>query len=100
MRNIEEDEKCWDCKYRGSVPGSAHVCCNHPSLREINKDPLLKLSSILAGVGRMPSISIEPKELNIKASEHGKRMGWFNFPMNFDPVWLENCDGFKKRDKR
>lgn len=34
--------------------------------------------------------------LNIKADPTGIKKGWFNFPFNFDPVWLDNCDGFEK----
>jgi len=32
--------------------------------------------------------------LNIRAAEQGIRRGWFIWPVNFDPVWLESCDGF------
>ena len=31
----------------------------------------------------------------VKGDEHGIRSGWFNHPFNFDPVWLEKCDGFE-----
>lgn len=33
-------------------------------------------------------------QLNIRAVEHGVRNGWFVWPVNFDPTWLQNCDGF------
>jgi len=23
---------------------------------------------------------------------------WFIWPVNFDPVWLENCDGFEPKE--
>lgn len=36
---------------------------------------------------------------NVKGHEHGKRMGWFLWPFNFDPTWLISCDGFEKKDK-
>ena len=41
------------------------------------------------------------KNLNakVKGSPHGIKSGWFLWPFNFDPVWLENCDGFKKKQK-
>ena len=66
---MEENKKCWDCKYKGSVPGNAHICCKHPQV----------------------------EKLNIKGNEYGIRMGWFMFPICFDPTWLENCDGFTKK---
>lgn len=36
-------------------------------------------------------------ELHIRAAELGVRKGWFVWPVNFDPVWLENCDGFEAK---
>ena len=36
---------------------------------------------------------------NLKATvvgnKHGIENGWFFWPFNFDPVWLESCDGFE-----
>jgi hypothetical protein len=37
-------------------------------------------------------------KLNIKAVSHGIRMGWFMWPVNFDPTWLLNCDGFTEKE--
>jgi hypothetical protein len=39
------------------------------------------------------------KKATVKGNEQGKKNGWFAYPFNFDPVWLENCDGFKKVSK-
>jgi hypothetical protein len=38
----------------------------------------------------------------VEGNPHGIRKGWFLWPLNFDPVWLEKCDGFsdKPEDKR
>jgi hypothetical protein len=38
-------------------------------------------------------------ELAIKGNDHGIRSGWFMWPVNFDPVWLENCNGFSPKTK-
>jgi len=32
----------------------------------------------------------------VRGSDHGISNGWFFHPYNFDPVWLEYCDGFEK----
>lgn len=32
----------------------------------------------------------------VNANNHGVKNGWFYWPLNFDPVWLEACDGFEK----
>jgi len=60
---------CYECKHRGTVPGDAHSCCRHPGLAE----------------------------LKIKGDPHGIRMGWFVWPVNFDPAWLEICNGFEEK---
>ena len=87
---------CYKCVYRGRVAGSAHICCNHPSTSEVLSDPLLEIMSIFASVGRMQPIEVDPG-LNIQGKPHGIKMGWFNWPSNFDPVWLQNCDGYKEK---
>ena len=35
----------------------------------------------------------------VKGNEYGRREGWFMWPINFDPVWLEECDGFEKNEE-
>lgn len=45
----------------------------------------------------MPAIA--DKRLKIKANPTGVRNGWFHYPFNFDPVWLERCEGFEKLKK-
>jgi hypothetical protein len=37
------------------------------------------------------------QKLDIRGDSHGIRMGWFFWPANYDPVWLENCNGFYKK---
>lgn len=90
------EKKCYDCKYRGTIPGDAHSCCNHPSNKTLLENPFLNMMSIL-GSARKIDLGIPANLLNIKANEHGVRSGWFNYPFNFDPVWLENCDGFTQK---
>jgi hypothetical protein len=38
----------------------------------------------------------------VSGHPHGMRMGWFMWPLNFDPTWLKACDGFsdKAEDKQ
>lgn len=78
------------------MPGDAHSRCNHPDL-EGAKDPLLEMMAIFASVGRVPPMEAGVDKLGIKANPYGIKMGWFNFPWNFDPVWLEVCNGFKNK---
>jgi hypothetical protein len=83
---------CYTCEYRREVAGSAHSKCAHPSIGE--SDPMEELMAIFASVQRVPAVIGDTKELNVVGSPHGIRNGWFNWPYNFDPVWLEECDGY------
>lgn len=81
---------CYECKYRGDVPGSAHSRCRHPGIDKV--DPLIELASMLGG--GMPPMR---NTLNVKGEPHGIRNGWFSWPLNFDPTWLLSCDGFESK---
>ena len=78
--------KCYSCKYRGCVPGDAHSCCKYPGTETGIFDMFSSKNAEIAG------------KLSIKANAHGIRSGWFMWPVNFDPVWLENCDGYEPED--
>lgn len=82
----EEKANCYKCKFRGTVPGDAHSCCKYPG----NKTGMFDMFDSGNDKNR--------EKLNIKAAEHGIRSGWFMWPTNFDPTWLENCDGFEEKN--
>jgi len=84
-----EKANCYKCIYRGTVPGDAHSCCCHPEAKGNN---------IFDFFLYMKENKIAKGKLNIKGNQHGINMGWFMWPCNFDPVWLENCDGFTKKE--
>lgn len=91
---------CYKCKYIGEVPGSAHHSCHHPESGLETAAPLVKMMAIFASVGRVPPIIGKTDKLNVKGSAHGISHGWFNHPFNFDPTWLEECDGFTEKEKK
>lgn len=77
VKEKEEKEKkekpdCYKCIHRRNLVGDVHSKCIHPSISERTFE----------------------NPLNIKGNPHGIQKGWFNWPVNFDPVWLESCDGF------
>lgn len=86
---------CYECKYRGNVPGDAHSCCNHP---EVDCGDGSIFDAVVTLITNPEMIQNAARKLNIEADPHGVRSGWFMWPMNFDPVWLKNCDGFTKKD--
>ena len=94
MKNTKPD--CYKCKWRGEVAGSAHSSCKHPKCKFINDNAVLTMLSILGSVrGGLPPVETG---LKVKGNEYGIRSGWFNHPLNFDPVWLEECDGFEEEE--
>ncbi len=82
---METEKKfdCRKCKHRGTIPGDCHSRCMYPGTAS----------------GMFDFFSFEnqkiAKKLNIKGNPHGVKCGWFMWPVNFDPTWLENCDGFE-----
>lgn len=63
---MENKPNCYECKWRGEIPGDAHSTCGN-------------------------------RTASVSGNKHGIRMGWFAWPWNFDPVWLEKCDGFEAK---
>jgi hypothetical protein len=37
---------------------------------------------------------------HVTGAEHGIRRGWFSWPFNFDPIWLNTCDGFEAKEQK
>lgn len=91
--NCYNEPNCYNCVYRGSVPGDAHSCCLHPKTGMKSGDIFGGLVSLVSG-----ETAGAARELQIKADAHGVRSGWFYWPANFDPVWLENCLGYTPKE--
>jgi hypothetical protein len=83
---------CYDCEYRGDFPGSAHSSCHHPELGEMSDNAFGVLVDMARGKFKEAA-----QKLQIHADPTGIQKGWFLWPANFDPVWLLNCDGFKRK---
>lgn len=96
-----EKPNCYQCKYRGEIPGNAHSKCLHPMLNGVTEDPILGLLSMMGSRGfRSMGVNMGDELghlIGVSGDEHGIRSGWFNWPLNFDPVWLQTCDGFEAR---
>lgn len=76
---------CYDCKHRRNLAGNCHSSCSALAKED---QPFAAFSVIMTG-----------KYLsNIQGKLHGVRSGWFNWPLDFDPVWVEKCNYFEKKD--
>jgi len=89
---------CYKCLMRGSVPGSAHSSCKalqhkapHP-----NHPDVIKLETFLS-LG-LVEIKDDKEEPFIKINPHGRKNGWANWPLDFDPVWVSDCKFYLPED--
>lgn len=89
--NLPPKPNCYACKWRGEIPGDCHSCCNHPAL--LAGDGAIKWIECQAFL-----VSGRSALFNLTANAYGIRNGWFAWPINFDPIWLETCDGFEKKE--
>ncbi len=92
-----EKPDCYECKHRGTLPGDIHIRCNYPTTTPAS-NPLVEMLAIFASVARVAPIQADTG-LNVKGNPHGIRNGWFNWPYNFDPTWLLQCDGFEDKEE-
>ena len=95
-----EKPNCYECKWRGEIPGDAHICCKHPNIVQDTNNPLGNIMATFASVGRTaPVISTAFAKMGIVGDAHGIKNGWFCWPWNYDPIWLKKCNGFTKNKK-
>lgn len=78
---------CYDCKWREVIPGDAHSECRHPRM----SDEGLRLLVLLAGCLDEARYAAILKAIGVEFKHTGYSCGWFAWPDNFDPVWLESC---------
>lgn len=104
---MSEKPNCYQCVHRCEVPGSAHSACGHPVTAQTSKTPFMQLAGRVGKRGGDQLMAMAEqfgegpgaaaRQLNISANFHGIRNGWFVWPVNFDPVWLETCNGFEAK---
>ena len=89
---------CYECKHRRDLLGDCHSRCDHPAVRETMSDPLAQILALMGAVGRSYPARVAVGEINVVGNQHGIINGWFAWPFNFDPTWLDTCDGFEEND--
>lgn len=80
---------CYDCEHRGTIPGDAHSRCLHPAIGPQSDNVFSAMVDVLGG-----KTNAAAKTLGITGHPHGIAHGWFLWPANFDPTWLQSCNGF------
>jgi hypothetical protein len=87
-QSVSQAPNCYQCMHRQSLAGSAHSSCN-----ALGNEGILIAPIFMAGKSEVMAGG-----LHIKAATHGVRSGWFFWPLNFDPTWLQICSLFKTKD--
>lgn len=80
---------CSTCEYKRNVPGDSHISCEYPFLDKKNAS----LISMMSVTNPQAFNQTLHQLFGFQASMHGVQSGWFMFPSNFDPNWMEgNCN--------
>ena len=89
-------KRCENCIYRGEVPNSIHSSCNHPVAINIisDSDSLFRMMECITGESRLGYTGSLRLKLKENYEDYALGMGYFIFPINFDPLWIERCEGF------
>jgi hypothetical protein len=91
------EPNCYNCKWRTQCSGDTHSKCTHPKNEEALSNSLIGLAILLRSVDTYDLLE-QGVILKVKGNPHGIKNGWFQYPFNFDPVWLEECEGFTLKD--
>lgn len=98
-------EICSTCIHQGTVPNSRHSSCHCPRAEQLISfsGELRAFLLILLQENRVEQSLIYPMRLEI--SDEAMRVnepiqnGWFTWPFNFDPIWIEKCTGHTEAGK-
>lgn len=90
--------KKFDCKHQSSIPGDCHIRCKHPLVSEEDSAIDADILSLLSGRVKFHYASSLARKMGVSGHITGIKNGWFNWPYNFDPIWLESCAKFEKRE--
>ena len=83
---------CYECKHRCNVAGSEHSSCKHPLLKGRELTTVMRIMAVGKSVSGYGTNYIK-----VSGEHHGIINGWFSYPMDFDPVWLIECNGYEAR---
>jgi hypothetical protein len=82
---------CFECIHHDTIPGNAHLLCKHPE----GKNPANMLLAYFRQQACNPNLGV----LGIVVNEHGLQNGWVFWPLNFDSIWIESCNGFQMKGR-
>lgn len=89
---------CRVCIHARKKDYTHHLYCAHPEGKMDGDGSIVKVMTLLK-YKKTEIIEGPMTELMIIQSKHGQEKGWCTWPLDFDPIWLENCDGFEEAPK-
>lgn len=90
-----EKPDCYKCEHRRKLVSNAHSKCVHPLTGKGSRN---EIRDLISSIGTIPISEKAVISLDVKAHSRGVEMGWFAWPVNFDPVWLLSCSGFEEKE--
>ncbi len=78
------ERSCSTCAYMKRIPGDCHIKCDYPLMNK-ETSSILSLASIANPIAFNQEVE---RMFGFTASEHGLLAGYFCFPDNFDPTWM------------
>ena len=66
------------------------MCCHPDTGLEKGENQFIAMAGMVDGTFQEAADNLE-----IRGNETGIKGGWFTWPVNFDPIWLLSCNGFK-----
>ena len=88
---LNGNRHCHTCQHHKPVPDTDNCACNHPWLDSKNT-AMAQLMVQKMGECKMVN---EGVEFFVKINQQGIDSGAANWPIDFDPVWLEECTGYE-----
>lgn len=80
---------CEVCIYHRGIPGDAHKRCTHPKTAT---GPISRIPDLIGAISGGLTLDIAlADELGVKVDMTGVKAGWCNWPHNFDPIWILDC---------
>jgi len=88
--------KTKDCIHESNISGDCHIECVNPKIDKL-RNRLLNEMVTMALSG--PVLWEAKRIMGVEGIDTGIKNGWFNWPFNFDVVWLEKCDSFEVKEE-
>ena len=85
---------CQNCKHKGSVVtgSSHHISCR--LVGDLAAQIEVAMYYKLGWKFEVPDKTTREQKPLIVLNPHGVRNGWCDWPLQFDPIWVENCVGY------